>query len=98
VAKIPPRSPGANAIAERWIGSARCECLDRMLIAGERHPRLVLDQYVGHYNSHRPHQDLNLRPPRSPDIPSATIPGLTTRKPRRRQVLGGLINEYQQAA
>ena len=41
-----------RAIAERWIGSAR-ECLDRMLIAGERHLRLVLREYADHYNTHR---------------------------------------------
>jgi hypothetical protein len=45
---------GANAIAERWIASARRECLDRMLITGERHLRLVLGEYADHYNSHRP--------------------------------------------
>ena len=35
-----------NAIAERWIASARRECLDRLLITGERHLRLVLSEYV----------------------------------------------------
>jgi hypothetical protein len=34
------------------------ECLDRMLITGERHLRLVLSEYVDHYNSHRPHRAL----------------------------------------
>ena len=43
----------SNAIAERWIASARRECLDRMLITGERHLRLVLSEYVDHYNGHR---------------------------------------------
>ena len=36
----------SNAIAERWVGSARRECLDQMLIAGERHLRLVLGEYT----------------------------------------------------
>jgi len=44
VVKISPPSPRANAIAERWIASARRECLDRMLITGERHLRLVLGE------------------------------------------------------
>jgi len=44
----------SNAIAERWIASARRECVDRMLITGERHPRLVLREYIDHYFSDRP--------------------------------------------
>jgi len=46
----------SNAIAERWIASARRECLDRMLITSERDLRLVLEEYVDHYNTHRPHR------------------------------------------
>jgi putative transposase len=53
----------ANAIAERWIASARRECLDRMLITSERHMWLVLSEYVDHYNSHRPHRALQQEPP-----------------------------------
>ena len=51
IIKTPVQAPRANAIAERWIASARRECLDRMLITGERHLRLVLDEYIDHYNS-----------------------------------------------
>ena len=54
IIKTPARAPRANAIAERWIASARRECLDRILITGERHLRLVLTEYVDHYNVHRP--------------------------------------------
>jgi len=56
VVKIPPRSPRANAHAERWVRTARAEVTDRMLIAGLRHLRLVLDEYVAHYSRHRPRQ------------------------------------------
>jgi putative transposase len=50
------KGPGAGAIAERWIASARRECLDQMLITSERHLRLILDEYADHSNSHRPHR------------------------------------------
>ncbi len=53
----------ANAIAERWIASARRECLDRMLVTGERQLRLVLGEYAGHHNTHRPHRTLHQNPP-----------------------------------
>ena len=66
-----------NAIAERWIASARRECLDRMLIPGERHLQLILGEYAGHYNTHRPHgrctrtrpPDARIRPPASARYP-----------------------------
>jgi putative transposase len=47
--QTPVRAPRANAIAERWVGSARRDCLDRLLITGERHLRLVLSEYADHY-------------------------------------------------
>ena len=63
IIRTPVRAPRANAIAERWVGSARRECLDRMLITGERHLRLVLNEYIDHYNQHRPHRALQQSPP-----------------------------------
>lgn len=63
IIKTPVRAPRANAIAERWAGSARRECLDRMLVNGERHLQTVLSEYVDHYNFHRPHRTLLQNPP-----------------------------------
>jgi putative transposase len=68
--KIPPRSPRANAYAERFVLTVRTEVTDRMLIFGERHLRTVLAEYETHYNGRRPHRSRQLRPPR-PDHPVA---------------------------
>jgi putative transposase len=92
--KIPPRSPRANAHAERFVLTARTELTDRMLVFGERHLRTVLAQYKVHYNGRRPHRSRHLRPPR-PDRPVAD---LSRKRIQRRPVLGGLINEYERAA
>ncbi len=88
----------ANAYAERWVRTARAEVTDRMLIAGPRHLRAVLDEYVAHYNQHRPHRARNLRPPDSGEITTAPVTDLATARIRRHKVLGGLIHEYERAA
>ena len=62
-AKIPPRSPRANAYAERFVLTARTEVTDRMLIFGERHLRSVLAEYAQHYNGRRPHRGRQLEDP-----------------------------------
>ena len=98
VVKIPPRSPQANAYAERWVRTARAEVTDRMLIVGQRHLRTILDVYTGHYNQHRPHRARNLRPPSTDTSTASAITDLTTAKMRRRRILGGLINQYERAA
>ena len=98
VVKIPPRSPAANAYAERWVRTARAEVTDRMLITGPRHLHAIVDEYAAHYNQHRPHRARNLRPPDSDGIPTAPTTDFTTARIRRRRVLGGVINEYQRAA
>jgi transposase InsO family protein len=72
IIKTPVRAPRPNAIAGRWIASARRECLDRMLVTGERHLRLVLSDYVDHFNLHRPHRRCSrTRPPDAPSHPPA---------------------------
>jgi putative transposase len=84
-----------NAIAERWVGSARRECLDRILITSGRHLRLVLGEYAGHYNIHRPHRALQQNPPAGRAHPPAEV---TDMRVLRRDRLGGLIHEYVQVA
>jgi transposase InsO family protein len=92
--KIPPRSPRANAFAERFVLTVRAEVTDRMLIFGQRHMRAILAEYEAHYNGRRPHRSRQLHPPR-PDHPTAD---LSRKRIKRRPVLGGLINEYERAA
>jgi transposase InsO family protein len=63
VIPTPIQAPNANAIAERWVGTVRRECLDHLLITGRRHLLRVLHSYVRHYNRHRPHRSLDLSAP-----------------------------------
>jgi putative transposase len=63
VIHTPVRAPKANAVAERFVGTVRRECLDWVLIANRRHLQHVLREFVDHYNRHRPHRALGLTPP-----------------------------------
>ena len=95
VTRTPVRAPNANAYAERWVRTVRADCLDHLLIVGRRHLERVLRVYVRHYNEHRPHRALRLAPPdRSTPVEQAELPVLA----ERRDLLGGLIHEYQAAA
>ena len=96
ILRSPVRAPDANAVAERWVRTARSECTDRLLILNEGHLRRVLDRYVRHYNEHRPHRGLALRPPLRPTASVPSKPATIT-STRRQEVLGGLINEYHAA-
>ena len=96
IIRTPVRTPVANAFAERWVGTVRRECLDHLLIVNRHHLERVLKLYVGHYNRHRPHRGLGLVAPDDPLAPAAT-PG-TLDHLQRRDVLGGLIHEYELVA
>ena len=94
IIRTPVRAPRANAIAERFIGTLRRECLDHILITGRRHLAAVLREFVEHYNTHRPHRSLDQHSPAGPTPPPC---GATVR-PLRRDRLGGLLHEYLQVA
>jgi putative transposase len=98
IIRTPVRAPRANAVAERFVGTARRECLDRLLIFGRRHLEAVLAEYIEHYNGHRPHRSLGQRAPlqRPGAQPSARPPDVI--RIRCRDRLGGLIHEYELAA
>jgi len=97
VIRTPVRAPNANAHVERWVGSVRRECLDRILISNRRQLEKILRVYVCHYNEQRPHRALALQAPDPPTMHPTrgeTITGAI----RRRDLLGGLIHEYEAAA
>jgi transposase InsO family protein len=99
VIRTPVRAPNANAHMERWVGSVRRECLDRLLIFGRRQLEHVLRVYVKHYNRRRPHRALDLKPPDTG--PSSSVAGGLQPQAlhvHRRHLLGGLIHEYELAA
>jgi len=94
ILRTPYRAPRANAACERFLGSVRRECLDHILVLGERHLRRVLREYVAYFNGARPHQGLGQAIPapspwktRSGEGPICAVP-----------VLGGLHHTYQRAA
>ena len=94
IIRTPPRTPVANAFAERWVGTVRRELCDRTLIWNRRHLEQLLRDYVEHYNTHRPHRSLRQRAP-DDHVVVAYRPGQPI---RRHPTCGGLINEYRQAA
>jgi putative transposase len=97
VIPTPTQAPNANAHIERWVGSVRRECLDGLLIFNRRQLERVLRVYIRHYNVRPPHRALDLQAPdplrmastRGDPVPTAV---------RRRDLLGGLIHEYEPAA
>jgi putative transposase len=93
VIRTPVQAPKAKAHAERWVGSLRRECLDRLLILGRRHLEQVVRAYISHHNEHRPHRSLSQRPPLAlaqPPPPTPPLPNSIGRRDR----LGGVLHEY----
>lgn len=95
--RTPIQAPRANAVCERFLGSVRRECVDHLLILGERHLRRILAEYVRHYNGARPHQGIAQRTPLSVNTVASAgrrVTGRVVAVP----VLGGLHHEYRSAA
>jgi putative transposase len=97
IIRTPFRAPQANAVAERWIGTVRRDCLDWLLIASRRQLEQVLRVYVDHYNHHSPPRALSLHPP-APERPLHAVSSRAPDHIERRDRLGGLIHEYAVAA
>lgn len=90
---IAPRSPWQNAYAERVIGSIRRECLDHVVVAGERHLRAILTKYVDYYNGSRTHLSLAKDAPEARTVQRPSEGGVVA-MPR----VGGLHHEYTRRA
>ena len=90
--RLPSRSPNLNAYAERWVRSARAECLDHLLIADEAHLRRVLTASIDFYNHARPHQGLEQECPVA--LPAPVRDGSV----RRRDRLDDLLHDYYREA
>ena len=82
-----PRSPWQNGHCERLIGSIRRECLDHIVIVGERHLRHVLLSYLDSYNGARTHLALSKDAPNSRPVQSVGAVHCTP-------ILGGLHHQY----
>jgi putative transposase len=88
VIHTPLRAPDAKAYAERWVRTVREECLDHLLIMNQTHLKRVLESYIDYYETSRPHQGLNQQIP----VAREHIP--YSGHIRKREVLGGIINDY----
>jgi putative transposase len=92
VIRTPARAPNCNAYAERFVRSIKEECLDRLIVLGERHLRRAIAEFLAHYHLERNHQGLGNELIEAFEGPAAA--GAV----RRRQRLGGMLNYYYRAA
>ena len=96
IVRTPFRAPQANGVAERFVRTARSECLDWLLILNEEQLERVLKVFVTHYNEHRPHRALSLAPPAP--RPSSVASAAGEVRVHCRDRLGGVIHEYIRSA
>jgi len=90
--KLPARSPNLNAYAERFVKSIKSECLDRLILFGEKSLRYAVGEYIAHYHSERNHQGIENAIP----FPDERLhqPGAV----RKQERLGGLLSFYHRQA
>jgi putative transposase len=89
--KTPYRTPQANGICERFIGSLRRECIDHVLIYDDKHLGRIVTEYTAYFNEERPHQGIDQRIPDYYEAPkSKPTSGHVTSK----SILGGLHHRY----
>jgi len=88
-----PRSPWQNGYCERVIGTIRQECLDHVIVLGERHLKRVLKEYLVYYHESRTHLGLEKDSPEPRAIQGQDV-GPVDSKP----VLGGLHHRYYRKA
>jgi transposase InsO family protein len=105
VLRTPYKASRANAYCERLLGSVRRECLDHMLILGEKHLHQVVKEFVQYYNLARPHQGIGQTIPNGvlplPPLSAKQAPppsGEANGKVISSPVLGGLHHDYRRAA
>ncbi len=89
----PARAPNCNAFAERFVRSIKGECLDRMILFGERSLRRAVNEYAVHYHTERNHQGLGNRL-----LDTTNVAGLPDDPILRRERLGGMLNFYYREA
>ena len=92
--KTPYRTPPANGICERFMGSLRRECLDQILSQDGRHVQRVVKVYIAYFNQERPPQGIIQRIPDDYDLPRSKP---TRGRVRSRAILGGLHHSYSRA-
>ena len=92
VVQTPFQAPHANAYAERVVRSIKEECLDRVILCGDRHLRRTIAEFVAHYHGERNHQGLGN------ELIDGAPPVDSGHRIHRHQRLGGLLNYYARAA
>ena len=97
IVKVGPKKPNMNAFAERFVQTARQECLDHFVICGETHLRHLLKEFLDHYHEERPHQGLDNAPPTGKPE-SLLADDRSHAQIGCRERLGGLLKSYHRKA